>query len=110
MRFYDAVLTTLGTTRLAFEGDAFAGHGVCRAAFIWIGRKPSPLSNVHAAFAAGDRAAADRFHAAAIRAGGADNRCSRLRPRYHSDYYAAFVIDRDGHNIEAVCRSGPSAG
>ncbi len=50
-----------------------------------------------------DRAAVDRFHAVALEAGGRDNGKPGLRPHYHPDYYGAFVLDPDGHNIEAVC-------
>ena len=57
----------------------------------------------HVAFSAPDRAAVDAFHAAALAAGRTDNRAPGLRPHYHETYYAAFVHDRDGNNLEAVC-------
>ena len=63
--------------------------------------RPSPGS--HVAFAAADRAAVDAFHAAALAAGGRDNGKPGLRPEYHESYYGAFVIDPDGHHVEAVC-------
>jgi catechol 2,3-dioxygenase-like lactoylglutathione lyase family enzyme len=59
---------------------------------------------VHVAFSAPDRATVDRFHAAALAAGGTDNGAPGLRPHYDPDYYGAFVLDPDGHNVEAVCR------
>jgi len=62
--------------------------------------KPAPL---HIAFRAGSRRQVDAFHRAALEAGGKDNGAPGLRPHYHAHYYAAFVIDPDGHNIEAVC-------
>jgi len=62
--------------------------------------KPAPL---HLAFAAEDRRQVDAFHRAALEAGGRDNGAPGLRPHYHANYYAAFVIGPDGHNIEAVC-------
>lgn len=62
--------------------------------------KPTPL---HLAFAAENRQQVDAFHHAALAAGGKDNGASGLRPRYHTNYYAAFVIGPDGHNIEVVC-------
>lgn len=65
-------------------------------------RASGPL---HIAFTAPDRAAVDAFHAAALAAGGRDNGVPGLRPYYTKDYYAAFVIDPDGHNVEAVSRS-----
>lgn len=67
---------------------------------------------MHLAFQARDRSSVDRFHAAAIAAGGRDNGAPGLRP-YHAQYYAAFVLDPDGNNIEVVCdapskRTAPS--
>ena len=61
------------------------------------------------AFAAPDRRTVDAFHAAAIAAGGTDNGAPGLRPRYHPDYYGAYVIDPDGHNVEAVCHTAPQS-
>jgi catechol 2,3-dioxygenase-like lactoylglutathione lyase family enzyme len=58
---------------------------------------------LHVAFAADDRAMVDAFYRAAIAAGATDNGAPGLRPHYHPNYYAAFVRDPDGHNIEAVC-------
>lgn len=62
---------------------------------------------MHVAFLAESRAAVDAFHEAAVAAGGRDNGAPGLRPRYAEHYYAAFVLDPDGHNIEAVCRLAP---
>ncbi len=61
---------------------------------------PAPL---HLAFAAGSRQQVEAFHRAALQAGAKDNGAPGLRPNYHANYYAAFVIGPDGHNIEAVC-------
>ncbi len=58
---------------------------------------------LHVAFSAGTRSEVDRFYESALAAGGRDNGKPGLREHYHPDYYAAFVIDPDGHNIEAVC-------
>ena len=66
------------------------------------GEKPAHL---HIAFAAGTRGQVDAFHRAALGAGGKDNGPPGLRPKYHANYYAAFVIGPDGHNIEAVCHA-----
>jgi len=60
-------------------------------------------AHLHIAFVAGTRAQVDAFYRAALAAGAKDNGAPGLRPRYHANYYAAFVIDPDGHNIEAVC-------
>ena len=58
---------------------------------------------LHLAFSAADRAQVDAFHRAALAAGGQDNGGPGLRPHYHPNYYGAFVIGPDGHNVEAVC-------
>ena len=60
---------------------------------------------MHVAIAADDRATVDAFHRAALAAGGKDNGAPGLRPQYHPDYYGAFVLDPDGHNVEAVCHA-----
>jgi predicted lactoylglutathione lyase len=60
-------------------------------------------ANIHVAFVASSHAEVDAFHRAALAAGGRDNGAPGLRPHYHANYYAAFVLDPDGPNIEAVC-------
>jgi len=60
-------------------------------------------AHLHMAFVAGNRQQVDAFHRAALEAGGKDNGAPGLRPHYHANYYAAFVIGPDGHNIEVVC-------
>lgn len=103
LAFYDRALAPLGIARLYAEGADFAGYGRLDKAFFWIGRRPTVQTGVHVAFAAADRPTVDRFHAAALAAGGHDNGAPGQRPHYHLDYYGAFVLDPDGHNIEAVC-------
>ena len=103
-RFYDSALRPLGIARLYGEGERFAGYGISPRAFFWIGIRNSPQTGAHIAFAAGDRATVDRFYEAAIAAGGKDNGAPGIRPHYDPDYYGAFVLDPDGHNVEAVCR------
>lgn len=84
----------------AHDHVGFGNHG---KPFFWLG-SAAPLSQgVHVAFVCAGRAQVDAFHAAALAAGGRDNGAPGLRPWYHPDYYAAFVIDPDGNNIEAVC-------
>jgi predicted lactoylglutathione lyase len=68
----------------------------------WIIEQEEAAVSVHIAFAAPDRETVDSFHAAALEAGGVDNGRPGLRPHYHSGYYAAFVLDPDGNNVEAV--------
>ncbi|TPQ35366.1 glyoxalase/bleomycin resistance/extradiol dioxygenase family protein [Bradyrhizobium guangdongense] len=101
--FYDRALRPLGIARLYAEGATFAGYGVGRKAFFWIGTRDKSQTGAHVAFACPDRATVDAFHAAALAAGGTDHGQPGLRPHYHANYYGAFVLDPDGHNIEAVC-------
>ncbi len=101
--FYDAALAPLGIFYMCGEGDSFAGYGDGENAFFWFGLRDAPQTRAHIAFTAGERAMVDRFHAAALAAGGEDHGAPGPRPHYHADYYGAFVLDPDGHNIEAVC-------
>jgi catechol 2,3-dioxygenase-like lactoylglutathione lyase family enzyme len=103
IKFYDEVLRPLGLERLRMEEKTAAGYGANRKPFFWIGHRETPQTGVHIAFAAADRATVDRFYKAALAAGGRDNGAPGLRPHYHANYYGAFVLDPDGHNIEAVC-------
>jgi catechol 2,3-dioxygenase-like lactoylglutathione lyase family enzyme len=80
-----------------------AGFGSGPWADFWIGRRDPVAAGAHVAFHCGTRALVDAFHAAAMAAGGRDNGAPGLRPRYHPDYYGAFVLDPDGNNVEAVC-------
>ncbi len=100
--FYDQALAPIGIQRLYAE-DGFVGYGANGKAFFWIGTKDAAQPGVHIAFTAPDRATVDNFHRAAVKAGGRDNGLPGLRPHYHPHYYGAFILDRDGHNIEAVC-------
>jgi catechol 2,3-dioxygenase-like lactoylglutathione lyase family enzyme len=100
--FFLQALQPLGIA-VAMEGPYGLGLGRDGKPSLWIYQisgKPMPL---HLAFAALDRRQVDAFHRAAIAAGGTDNGAPGLRPHYHSNYYAAFVIGPDGHNVEAVC-------
>lgn len=109
--FYRQVLATLGASLLMEvtaeqTGDgAHAGFGIDGKPSFWIGTsRDGPVAGpVHVAFTAPDRATVDAFHRAALQAGAKDNGAPGLRPHYHEHYYGAFVLDPDGHNIEAVC-------
>jgi catechol 2,3-dioxygenase-like lactoylglutathione lyase family enzyme len=105
--FYDLALRPLGITRLYAGGETASGYGISPKAFFWISWRGLPQTGAHIAFAAQDRAVVDRFHAEAIAAGGKDNGAPGIRPNYHPSYYGAFVLDPDGHNIEAVCHARP---
>lgn len=98
--FYDAVLATLGF-ELVFDGPRSLGWGPPPLEFFAVELSGEPILGVHIAFNAVDHASVDAFHAAGLSAGGTDNGAPGLRP-YGENYYAAFVLDPDGHNIEAV--------
>ncbi len=95
-RFYRAALTAIGRADAIHEDDRHFS-----ADELWIDRADGPVSHVHLAFGAKDHATVDAFHAAALAAGGRDNGAPGERS-YHPGYYAAFVLDPDGNNIEAV--------
>jgi catechol 2,3-dioxygenase-like lactoylglutathione lyase family enzyme len=100
--FFLASLAPLKVT-LVMEGAYGVGIGRNNKPSLWLyesDHRPSPL---HIAFVAADRAEVDAFHRAALAAGGKDNGAPGLRPHYHPNYYGAFVIGPDGHNVEAVC-------
>jgi len=105
-RFYDAVLGALGYVRL-FSTDRVAGYGAAGATderfaiMLHPEAGPPPGPGFHLAFAAPSRAAVDAFHAEALRLGGVDEGAPGLRPQYGPGYYAAFVLDPDGHKLEA---------
>jgi catechol 2,3-dioxygenase-like lactoylglutathione lyase family enzyme len=84
---------------MEFEGAVGMGEG--EGADLWLGEDPDARP-VHLAFTAPSRKAVDAFHAAALAAGAKDNGRPGLRPDYHPSYYAAFVLDENGHNLEAV--------
>jgi len=101
-QFFLKSLAPLGV-KLVMEGEHGLGIGPNGKPSLWlhqIKEKPAPL---HLAFTADTRALVDAFYAAAIKAGGKDNGGPGLRPIYHANYYGAFVIGPDGHNVEAVC-------
>jgi catechol 2,3-dioxygenase-like lactoylglutathione lyase family enzyme len=108
--FYDAILGALGMRRVVQlpEGDGADGvaYGVEQPEF-WIDRFHPHGMKQHTAFMAGSRDEVDAFHAAALQAGGTDNGLPGLRDTtkgYPRGYYAAFVLDPDGNNMEAVFR------
>jgi catechol 2,3-dioxygenase-like lactoylglutathione lyase family enzyme len=101
VRFYEQALAALGLV-LASRDEAGAGLGPKGSPALWLG-KGSPGTGIHVAFSAPDRAAVDRFHQEGLKAGGKDNGRPGLRADYSPTYYAAFLIDPDGNNVEAVC-------
>ena len=105
--FYKRALLPLGYQVImqisAEETGGFAGFGIPPKPDFWIGSGSPQVPPVHIAFRADSRAEVDAFYSAAMAAGGRDNGAPGLRPHYHPSYYGAFVLDPDGHNIEAVC-------
>jgi catechol 2,3-dioxygenase-like lactoylglutathione lyase family enzyme len=109
--FYEQALAPLGI-RLVMEvtaeqtgGGAHAGFGAGERGTFWIGTGPVLTGRLHVAFIANNRATVDAFYRAALAAGGTDNGKPGVRPHYHQHYYGAFVLDPDGHNVEAVCHA-----
>lgn len=107
-RFYDAVLAALGYRRV-FEDDTAIGYGLVEDEDVLCLKlrddAVAPGPGFHLALTATSRDAVDRFHHAALATGGQDNGPAGLRPDYGERYYAAFVIDPDGHRIEAVTKA-----
>lgn len=110
--FYAAALAPLGATLVMEVGPEQTGSGSSACGFgrdgkpaFWIGGEGRTTPPMHVAIVARSRAEVDAFHRAALAAGATDNGPPGLRPHYHPSYYAAFVRDLDGHNIEAVCHS-----
>lgn len=106
--FYEAVLAPLGygvimeVTAAETGAEAHCGFGAHGKPSFWIASGKALTGCLHVAFQAPDRAAVDAFHRAAMALLAPDNGPPGLRPHYHPNYYAAFVLDPDGHNIEAV--------
>ena len=106
--FYEKALAPLGyglimEVTAEQTGQPAAGFGSGGKPDLWIGGEGMLQPPVHIAIVAKDRQMVDAFYHAALAAGGKDNGAPGLRPHYHPNYYAAFALDPDGHNIEAVC-------
>lgn len=102
IRFYTAALEPLGYV-LCSHDDAGAGFGPPEEPALWLTRDPAARGGAHVAFRAGSHEAIKRFHVEGLKAGGRDNGGAGPRESYGPNYYAAFLIDPDGNNIEAVC-------
>ena len=104
-RFYEAALRPLGYA-LVHEMERAAAFGTGEgSADTWLAQRDEPSAPVHVAYLAPDRATVAAFHEAALAAGAADNGTPGLRDHYHEHYYAAYVLDPDGNNVEAVCHT-----
>ena len=109
--FYLKALAPLGIAIVMQVSAEESGHGAAvgfganQKPFFWIGEGEPLGGHVHVAFTASSRAAVDAFYRAGLAAGAKDNGPPGLRPHYHANYYAAFVLDADGNNVEAVCHA-----
>jgi catechol 2,3-dioxygenase-like lactoylglutathione lyase family enzyme len=111
--FYLRALAPTGHSRVVELPGAQSGQtetaGFCHedGSDFWISQGDAIRPPVHIAFRVSTRGAVDAFYRAALAAGGKDNGAPGLRPQYHANYYGAYVLDPDGHNIEAVCHEAP---
>src|SRR5438552_6485266 len=104
-RFYDAVLRPLGIVRIVDFQQRGSDYGTMVGPFgveftITLESDSMPSRGMHVCFRASDRTAVRAFHTAALRSGGRNDGEPGLRPQYHGDYFAAFVLPPDGHRIE----------
>lgn len=102
--FFSRALSPLGIA-LVTETHGWAGFGSNGKPELWFGSGQEPQRPMHLAFLAASRKQVREFYAAALEAGAKDNGPPGLRPHYHPNYYGAFVIGPDGHNVEAVCHA-----
>lgn len=101
--FYEAVLLPNGWKLVRDFGEIAVGFGHENYAELALVREKTRIQSSHLAFKVDNRSAVDSLYLSAIEAGASDNGAPGLRPHYHESYYAAFVLDPDGHNIEFVC-------
>ena len=109
-KFYETALGALGMSvnmevgpDQTESGGTALGLGARDEKIFWIADQERPGEGTHVAFRVERREQVDAFHAAGVKAGGRDNGAPGLRPHYGPNYYAAFICDPDGANIEAVC-------
>jgi len=102
--FYSRALAVLGITFIRDVGG-WAGFGKDGCEEFWIGTRPTTPQSTHVGFRAKTREQVEQFYAGALAAGGTSKSAPRLFPEYHPDFYAAMVLDPDGHNIEVVCHA-----
>lgn len=109
--FYEQALAPLGFTRIISvrpeqtrSGGTRHGFGMEGYPRLWIHDNELPGEGVHIAFTAAKRSIVDEFYRAALAAGGRDNGAPGIRTHYHDNYYAAYILDPDGVNVEVVCQ------
>lgn len=101
--FYEQLLTPFGYRVNRDFGEVAAGLGDAQYAVLALVRCEKPIQPIHLAFRLESRVEVEAFFSSAIALGARDNGAPGLRPHYHASYYAGFVFDPDGHNLEAVC-------
>jgi catechol 2,3-dioxygenase-like lactoylglutathione lyase family enzyme len=106
--FYREALAPIGYSVL-MEFPGVAGLGTPGKPDLWIMQTDKTTHPSHVAISVAERAHIDAFHAAGLSAGGSDNGAAGLRPDHHPHYYAAFILDPEGNNIEVVCHTDPNA-
>ncbi len=106
-KFYEAALGAIGMTINMDVGSAF-GMGSQNEKIFWISQKRGATGGAHHAFSVGSRTDVEAFHRAGLAAGGTDHGAPGLRPNYGPHYYAAFLKDPEGNNIEVVCYEKPT--
>lgn len=113
LKFFEAALAPLGFSLIislpperTLSGGARYGLGPEGYPRLWLHDKDITGASTHLAFAASERAIVDEYWRAALQAGGRDNGAPGIRDHYHPHYYAAFILDPDGNNIEVVCQKG----
>jgi len=107
--FYEDLLVPFGFPVNRDFGDVAVGFGAGPNAILALVRSDSPIQPIHIAFRLDSRAEVDRFYSLAVSLGASENGVPGPRPHYHEHYYAGFVFDPDGHNLEAVCHLDPAA-
>ncbi len=107
--FYVALLEPFGYSLIRDYAEVAAGLGGSNYAVLALVRSEHPVQPIHLAFRLSSRKQVDAFHSAALSLGARDNGAPGLRSHYHESYYAAFILDPDGHNLEAVCHLGTGA-
>ncbi|CAN0627253.1 Glyoxalase-like domain containing protein [Burkholderia multivorans] len=114
--FYDAIMTALGARKVYDRTDALGYGERCSSSdtastfvAVYLDASPIGANKRHWCFKAVNREQVDTFFAAGLAAGGRSDGEPGLRPHYHSDYYAAFLVDPAGNRVEAVCNAAPAS-
>ena len=104
-KFYELLLAPAGLPVNREFGEVSVGFGDKNYAVLALVHQEAPVQATHIAFRVATRREVEELFETALKAGGVDNGSPGLRPHYHENYYAAFIRDRDGHNLEFVCHN-----